>query len=829
MNKGKIPAKLKLSLKEAMSATFPPAMSSLLQEATSSEPDFNKLAQIISYDPALTTTILTLINSPYYGLQEKVHNLKRAAVILGTKEILKIALSVTFQKNLSLKFQSCDVLKYRTWRQLVWAAVSSEVLASLLCPEEADIIYTATLLKDLSLLLICCLEDEEVDEFTQICYDGDNLISLKKDQIERERELWGVSHPEITLALLKTWNFPLNEIFQGIKYHHDIDHVESHIPSVQAMILGTLWAEAEFEDSSTVALFKIKELLRLLLNIDDKKFYELRTLIHTNFISVCETLGLKEEQEKVCFYTFPIEKIQNFYHLLQEVETAKDVQEVAHLISRHFFWLWGIKNFCLGLSSPITGKRLAFEINEGKISILQETDCVPDSCSKICSKKTCLKLKANNKLFGCICLSQPVSPDEKELQLYTSLLTQKYKTFYFRYLETKGKALVLDLIPVGIMRLDKKGKILQINSFAKKIFQVKSELRGLSFHNAMKNLLGLKLDEEWKSFLQKKISSYSKLYCPLSPEKSIENSPCFNFSASWRILEGTEQILVIVQNIQEITNLENEILYQQNFLKALISSMQDIVLTVDQDGRIIFTSPCISHLKGKNFFKVSSPSSPIKFRWGREILKEQNVPFEINLCLNGESLSLEILVSPLKEEASYLVVGRDLTVIKRLEQKIRQQAAFDHLSKVYNRHQFAVFLGREIKRARRTQKGLGLIFFDLDKFKEYNDLHGHQQGDNIIRQFGQILIKNSRQGLDFPCRYGGDEFVLLVSEVSKEALDIIAKRIKNCFDRLYKKEVSLSIGLTTLRDNDTEESFISRADNAAYKAKRMGGDKIVWE
>ncbi|MDQ7032163.1 MAG: GGDEF domain-containing protein [Desulfonauticus sp.] len=832
MPKGKIPAKLKRALRDAMETIFPPAMSALLQEVSSAEPDFNRMAKIIATDPALTTTILSLVNSPYYGFSEQVQSLKRATVLLGTKEILKIALSVTFQKNLEGKFEYCDVLTYNTWRQIIWGAVSSEILAQYLSPSETESVYLASLLKDLSLLIICCLKDDEVKSFVDICYERENLISLKQGQLERERKIWGVTHPEISLALLKSWDFPLNEIMLGIAKHHDYEHLEEHSPKVQAIILGTLWAEAEFENSVTSGLFKFREMLRLILHIDDKEFIQIRHKVQTNFASLCKTLGFEAENQsnKLYFYSLPIEKIQNFYHLLHEIDIAKDAAEVARIVARHLFWLWKIKDFCLALISPITGNFIVFEFKDGRIEEIKEEEYINAVCQS--SKEQCFHLdfKTENIFLGCICLREEDFSDKEGLQLYCSLFIQNYKKFYFHYLEEKSKALVLDLLPVGIVRLDKKGAILQVNDFAQNILHLKTEASGLYFDNVVKKMFGIELGDSWQDFLQKKISSFTRLYCPLAPEDSLEGKPCFNLSAYWRVLEGTEQILVILQDIQEILNLKSEIVYQQKFLKALISSMHDLVFTVDYSARILFTSPSLEQLKNKNFFAISSPCSNLGLNWGPEVLQKENTPLEIRLFITEqEHKLLEILISSIKGNQHYLIVGRDLGKIKRLEAKIRDQAVFDHLSRVFNRHQFALFLEREIKKAKRCGTSLGIIFFDLDKFKQYNDTYGHQQGDEVIRSFGLILNKYSRQGMDFPCRYGGDEFVLLVTSISKQGLETLARRIKNHFNKLYKDKISLSIGLTMLKPEDTEKTFLARADEAVYIAKRAGGNDMVWK
>ncbi len=83
-----------------MKLSFPPVMLQMMQEACKPEPDFAVLGKIISMDPALSTTILNLVNSPFYGLSQEISDFKRAAVVLGTRELLNLAVTVTYQKHI---------------------------------------------------------------------------------------------------------------------------------------------------------------------------------------------------------------------------------------------------------------------------------------------------------------------------------------------------------------------------------------------------------------------------------------------------------------------------------------------------------------------------------------------------------------------------------------------------------------------------------------------------------------------------------------------------------------------------------------------------------
>jgi diguanylate cyclase (GGDEF)-like protein len=202
----------------------------------------------------------------------------------------------------------------------------------------------------------------------------------------------------------------------------------------------------------------------------------------------------------------------------------------------------------------------------------------------------------------------------------------------------------------------------------------------------------------------------------------------------------------------------------------------------------------------------------------------------------GEELSFELSFAPLGGPAratspvlarECLVVGRDLTHIRRLEAKLKVRAMIDSLTGLYNHYQFHTTLEREVSRCRRTGRGMGLVFCDLDKFKDVNDAHGHLAGDQVLKRMGALLLHVVRQGMDFPCRYGGDEFAIIVTEVDEARLLAIGQRVLHDVREQLNGAVSVSVGLTMLRANDTPQSLLGRADNLAYKAKAAGGDSLV--
>jgi diguanylate cyclase (GGDEF)-like protein len=210
---------------------------------------------------------------------------------------------------------------------------------------------------------------------------------------------------------------------------------------------------------------------------------------------------------------------------------------------------------------------------------------------------------------------------------------------------------------------------------------------------------------------------------------------------------------------------------------------------------------------------------------------DQLSPVEVLLAIQGGAdLPYELSIAPLTGKSGsaqeYLVVGRDLSRIRRLEAKLKVRALFDGLTGLFNHYQFHTTLEREVNRCRRTGRGLGMVFFDLDKFKAVNDTQGHLAGDAVLRGVGAMLLRQVRQGMDYPCRYGGDEFVVIVTEVDQEGLRAIGQRILVDVRELFKGLVSISAGASMLLEQDTPETLLGRVDKLAYTSKAAGGDTL---
>lgn len=169
---------------------------------------------------------------------------------------------------------------------------------------------------------------------------------------------------------------------------------------------------------------------------------------------------------------------------------------------------------------------------------------------------------------------------------------------------------------------------------------------------------------------------------------------------------------------------------------------------------------------------------------------------------------------------------------RRVEQ-MERQAVTDQLTNLYNRRAFADMAEKEVGRARRYQRPLALILFDIDHFKQVNDTHGHLVGDRVLRILTDKVTKTTRS-TDFVCRYGGEEFIVLMPEAGREEALAMAERLREMVSGITvvaaegTLSLTISLGVAALRptDEETLEGLINRADKAMYEAKAAGRNTV---
>ncbi|MBW1752198.1 MAG: diguanylate cyclase [Deltaproteobacteria bacterium] len=165
-------------------------------------------------------------------------------------------------------------------------------------------------------------------------------------------------------------------------------------------------------------------------------------------------------------------------------------------------------------------------------------------------------------------------------------------------------------------------------------------------------------------------------------------------------------------------------------------------------------------------------------------------------------------------------------------EKLEKLAITDGLTKLYNLRHFYNQLEVEVDRSNRYGHSLGLLLLDIDRFKVYNDTHGHLEGDKVLIKLCQI-IRSCLRTMDSAYRYGGEEFTVILPETSGEEAETVAHRIRKAVEaeKFFPEpnkpyQVTISIGVTEYRKEENFADFIKRADKAMYLSKLAGRNRV---
>ncbi|MFT3890274.1 MAG: diguanylate cyclase [Anaerolineales bacterium] len=288
----------------------------------------------------------------------------------------------------------------------------------------------------------------------------------------------------------------------------------------------------------------------------------------------------------------------------------------------------------------------------------------------------------------------------------------------------------------------------------------------------------------------------------------------------------------------------------------LIENMSDGVLVVDAQGRIVDINPAMLEILDREPFSLLGKNvSEIMNHWtdmNSIIFKNDATRTELRLH-HDPSRYMDLRMTPLFDESERLtgriIVSRDITDRKQVEKdlvyandrlhtqlieigllrdQLREQAIRDPLTDLFNRRYLDETLERELSRAERENYPLCIVMMDLDHFKDVNDLYGHEAGDIVLKSLAKKVMEQCRQG-DFACRYGGEEFILVMPNI---CLDSTSKRAKELHQNIegmnipygrFNLSVTISMGIACYPTHgQTKEELLRAADKALYKAKHSG-------
>ena len=205
---------------------------------------------------------------------------------------------------------------------------------------------------------------------------------------------------------------------------------------------------------------------------------------------------------------------------------------------------------------------------------------------------------------------------------------------------------------------------------------------------------------------------------------------------------------------------------------------------------------------------------------------------------DGHRVSVNVRITPMRNESGVIVGGVEvfsdnsmkLSSIARME-AFEKLAYLDPLTGTANRRFAEITLHARYEEFNRYGWPFGLIFIDIDRFKCINDEFGHAAGDEVLRMVAKTLM-NSARSFDVVARWGGDEFIAVIANVDREQLIATANRFRILVEQSSRaagpvRQVTISVGATLARSDDTEAALLERADRLMYESKSAGKNRVT--
>jgi diguanylate cyclase (GGDEF)-like protein/PAS domain S-box-containing protein len=311
-----------------------------------------------------------------------------------------------------------------------------------------------------------------------------------------------------------------------------------------------------------------------------------------------------------------------------------------------------------------------------------------------------------------------------------------------------------------------------------------------------------------------------------------------NIDKSIDKVDGAIELQVLSESME---NMRKEIQNDRHELKLYseIINQNVIISRTDLKGKIVYVSEAFcdisgysqEELIGKNHNIVRHPDMPKSLYeelW-QSIQNDNTWSGEIkNLRKDGDEYWVKATITPWIDKdgkkIGYIGIRQDIGDKKRVE----ELAITDRLTQIYNRIKLDEVLASEIAKANRYEYSFSTILIDIDHFKSVNDTYGHQVGDSVLKECASLVKSNIRE-TDIFGRWGGEEFLIICINTDLDSAVIVANKLRESIDSYDFSVVghkSASFGVSEYLKDDNEESIVKRADDALYRAKESGRNRV---
>ena len=313
--------------------------------------------------------------------------------------------------------------------------------------------------------------------------------------------------------------------------------------------------------------------------------------------------------------------------------------------------------------------------------------------------------------------------------------------------------------------------------------------------------------------------------------------------------DGSVVIEGALADITELHEAETRLMNSEKRSRLLAENAWEVIWTMDLDGKITYVSPAVERMRGitpeeamrqsldeihppesaasvadyyrQVFAAIEAGTEPPMFRGENEYYRK-----------DGSIMTGELQVIPHLDGSGKVIeligVTRDISERKVFEAELRNLAVTDTLTGVWNRRHGTELLAADLS-ARRPGQALSLLMLDIDHFKTINDTFGHQAGDHVLIEIASRL-RRSLRGSDMVARWGGEEFVVLLRDCALPDALRLAEEIRAAIAELpfgAMGSLTVSVGVAEARASEDLTTWLERADQALYRAKRSGRNEVA--
>ncbi|MBL4659514.1 MAG: diguanylate cyclase [Alcanivoracaceae bacterium] len=371
--------------------------------------------------------------------------------------------------------------------------------------------------------------------------------------------------------------------------------------------------------------------------------------------------------------------------------------------------------------------------------------------------------------------------------------------------------------------------------------------------------IGITVNELLPRYVAKSVSNCAnKCISTQSPQETELIIEREGKSSWWRFVaspiignkKGYQRIIVTLIDITEKKLLEQELKKARQRYEAVVETAYDGIITIDKDHMIKLLNE-----SARDIFRIGdenvigthlSQFLPQRFRntHKRYVNSFKDSPVDARamqsrtsvygLRKDGTEFPIEVTISKIRvgTNVEMTAVIRDISEKSRLINELSKAATFDSLTGLINRRHGLEFIERNVNQCNRLNHTCSIVMLDIDHFKAINDNYGHFAGDQVLLNFCNTL-KNSLREIDMVCRWGGEEFVVMLSETSTEDAKKWAERtrlkIANQITELESGQsvsVTVSSGISSLNEGQSTNELISLADKALYHSKNNGRNRV---